>query len=629
MTGEGRTPPPLGSTSSASPPEGRPMNRSAPASTPRRVDAARHPRAFCPECIHDDQRMPCRAKRTQLAWSLGNKEDGDRSSIEALEKAAEALLLERGECLDANAGGEEDVWADFDAAHAADEGDDAADFCAGCPWEGERSVSLKGGATAMTCGHELDSLIRVYGVPKEIALRKVLSSGRCAGPGERLRSTDGDFGSAGKVHSPAMVLVLCVCMLGGLVVALRRREVGDRRRLALITVAAVGLAGLAGLGIYGGGLAEASAATPSDGGDSSVDRSDDMLHFRLCNRTVYIKDMPSSSYGSSGGADPTLPPWPPPRNTTARPSRGILVEHGKRYGRLGNWIAEFLNGLDMARERRAPLVLNARGFPMDEPLNQLFLGLKRDKLRELFGISFYEGDEPPDAGHGLRHTRPMELMQFGTSNMSSLPLADRADYRDYVIQQLYILTARHMEMFPESSGVEALCRSFPDEGGAIRSRRKGGVANITERFTVVHSRNLEGTGVKALRAAHEAYGVDPRVNIDYPSQFLKDVLGPLGLANESIVMITDGQNRNVTDRLLDDSTIDFHVSEGTAISDLMLGVLSTVFIGNPVSTFTTYIAAARYALGLGPTYLHARYDEERRVWTTFCDDEECFYRLHR
>jgi len=567
--------------------------------------------------------MPCRIKRSQLSWTLRNEAGGGGEPGD-FEDAAEALLLEGGECVDANAGGEEDIWADYpmadyDAFDAA-----TAHFCPHCPWDDGRIDSSRGGV-AMTCGHELDSLIRVYGVPKKIALRKVLSSGKCAAKsGERLRGPpNGAFGSAN------IILVLCVCSLGGLVAALTRRKVlGGRRHLALATIAAVGLAGLVGLGIHGARLAEASVEAKSDGG-TKINRTEDMLHFRLCNRTIYVKDMPESPYGPPGGADPALPPWPPPRNSTAHQASGILVEHRKRYGRLGNWIAEFLNGLDMARERRVPLVLNARGFPMDEPLNQLFLGLKREKLTELFGISFYEGDEPPAAGHGLRHTRPMALMQFGTSNTSGLPLTDRADYRHYVIQQLYILTARHMEMFPESAGVEALCRSLPDERGAIPSSLKGGVVNITERFTVVHSRNLEGAGVKALEAAHEAYGVDPRVNVDYPSQFLRDVLGPLGLANESIVMITDGQNKNVTDRLSDDATIDFHVSEGTPISDLMLGVLSTVFIGNPVSTFTAYIASVRYALGLGPTYLHARYDEERRAWTTFCDDEECFYRLHK
>ena len=57
--------------------------------------------------------------------------------------------------------------------------------------------------------------------------------------------------------------------------------------------------------------------------------------------------------------------------------------------------------------------------------------------------------------------------------------------------------------------------------------------------------------------------------------------------------------------------------------DMMLAILNDVFIGNPCSTFSIYIAQARYALGIGNSYLLRRDGDK---YETFCSsDEACFY----
>ena len=130
----------------------------------------------------------------------------------------------------------------------------------------------------------------------------------------------------------------------------------------------------------------------------------------------------------------------------------------------------------------------------------------------------------------------------------------------------------------------------------------------------------------------KSYGVDPRAMIEYPPALLIEILSPLGMSNNSILMISDGQNKSIPERLSSDPTIGPLFQEipqniRTKVSDMMLAILSSVFIGNPVSTFSHFIAQVRFALGLVPSYLHARRKDDGR-WETFCEDEKCFYELH-
>lgn len=159
---------------------------------------------------------------------------------------------------------------------------------------------------------------------------------------------------------------------------------------------------------------------------------------------------------------------------------------------------------------------------------------------------------------------------------------------------------------------------------------KLGMKEVTPKYTVIHSRTLEARAFeKGLRLAHVAFGVDSRVGLEYPVDLIGTILKPLGMQNSSILMITDGKNPSVAEQLSSDPVIGpyFQVvaSEiSTLAGDLMLAILSNVFIGNPCSTFSQYIAQVRYALGIGNSYIFSRRNGDE--WETFCSsDEACFY----
>ena len=57
--------------------------------------------------------------------------------------------------------------------------------------------------------------------------------------------------------------------------------------------------------------------------------------------------------------------------------------------------------------------------------------------------------------------------------------------------------------------------------------------------------------------------------------------------------------------------------------DITLAVMSNVFIGNPASTFSTFIAKSRLALGFGHNELYRAKDPDGK-WRTVCGDHCIF-----
>ena len=93
---------------------------------------------------------------------------------------------------------------------------------------------------------------------------------------------------------------------------------------------------------------------------------------------------------------------------------------------------------------------------------------------------------------------------------------------------------------------------------------------------------------------------------------------------------SDNQNIEAIQRLLDDPEIGPRivlVPEEAAWSggDMTLGVMSNVFIGNPASSFSGFVAKSRLALGKGHTYLFRARDNEGK-WSTVCGDSCVFYK---
>lgn len=365
--------------------------------------------------------------------------------------------------------------------------------------------------------------------------------------------------------------------------------------------------------------------------------------FALCGRTLRSEDVPRAP-PHGGGRSFGVQNWTRDlkRGVVLAPDvgghrmvDGVRVE--KVYGRTGNQIQEFFRAFDLARDRGGALVVHGEGFPLDLTLRQLYLGLDNATvLAEKFGVAFYEELEEVDRGN-LREVWMEEAYHY-VGKHEGYNLADAIEHRKYVIQELYRTTAREMELHPDSPGVATMCSSLHsffgrDDGMSADEdelRKLGVTKEITKKYTVIHSRKLEAMGARFMAKAHEVFGVDARAAMDLPPDLIRTILSPLGMDTSSVLMITDGQSKDPIDRLLADPHLGPHVqvvpSEiSTLTGDIMLAILADVFVGSPVSTFSMYIAQARYALGIGNSYLFHRRDAEGTGWETFCNDEACLY----
>ena len=142
----------------------------------------------------------------------------------------------------------------------------------------------------------------------------------------------------------------------------------------------------------------------------------------------------------------------------------------------------------------------------------------------------------------------------------------------------------------------------------------GILKEITKNYTVIHSRKLEGFGTKFMDKAHEVFGIDNRAAVDLPVDMIKSILAPLQMHEKRVLVITDSQSLAPIQRLSVDPALGPHVlvipkGISTLTGDIMLAILADVFIGNPVSTFSMYIAQARHALGIGKSYLFHQKNE--------------------
>ena len=143
-------------------------------------------------------------------------------------------------------------------------------------------------------------------------------------------------------------------------------------------------------------------------------------------------------------------------------------------------------------------------------------------------------------------------------------------------------------------------------------------------FSAVHSRSLEEEGVKLMNLASSHIGCDPRAAMEMEPEYVKAILKPLDMMNHPIVFMTDNQRPEILERLLADPDIGpnilFIPPEASWIGgDFTLATMASVFIGNPASSFSGFIAKSRVALGYNNNYLYRKKDETG-TWMDVCDD---------
>ena len=216
-------------------------------------------------------------------------------------------------------------------------------------------------------------------------------------------------------------------------------------------------------------------------------------------------------------------------------------------------------------------------------------------------------------------------------------LDEYIEYQCYILRSLYryyntglgYQARRNGRIVPTQNMCSVIDTIFGD--GAEYDNQS---SSSTIQYSVIHSRSEVGNSLKAVARRS---GTDPMASMIMEPEYIKSILRPLNMLSSPIVYIGDKKtNPDILDRLLHDEEIGPYIitslvpqdeddgSSSSIISwvggDITLGTMATVFIGNPGSTFSIFIAKSRLALGFGShtTYLFRKWEDSSGEWINSC-----------
>jgi hypothetical protein len=283
--------------------------------------------------------------------------------------------------------------------------------------------------------------------------------------------------------------------------------------------------------------------------------------------------------------------------------RILLVDEFFYYGRTGNQLIEFLSALHMARDMDMMLGITGDNWAVNA-LKGIWMINQNDTITKLWlhhletalCIKFFDSKSELDGLNTTLLNRPKDLFEYKTD----------APFNEYVSSTMHFI--RSLFLFEHvstrlCSGIDAI---FGNETRYVK-------------YTAIHSRNLEGAGPKMMQQFCKQHGCDPAGAIEMTPDYVKSILGPLGMLKHPIVLITDGQDASVVRRLIADPEIRplLHMipdEESWVGGDLTLAMMADIFVGVPVSTFSTFISKARLSLGFGHNYLYRTKNDDDGGW---------------
>ena len=292
----------------------------------------------------------------------------------------------------------------------------------------------------------------------------------------------------------------------------------------------------------------------------------------------------------------------------------------KAFGRTGNNLLEFLHAIQQARDNDIQLGVVVNSWAMDV-LSKMWMSIDsenwEEEFEQAFCVKIIHFPYWELLGWDVLRPNTKELFHY----TSKKPLGEYIDSQAFAIRALFRKSNEGAEGVDiNNNQVQDMCSGINAVFGEYRQ---------SAIYSVIHSRNLEGQPGKRLLANQaRRSGCDKMAALDMRPDYVKSILKPLGMMDYPIVFISDGQNPEILERLMSDPEIRPLIriipEESTWIGgDLAVAVMSNVFIGNPASSFSGFIAKARLALVFGHNYLY-RAKNENGEWVTVCGDT-CIY----
>mmetsp|Transcript_50117 Transcript_50117/g.106645 ORF Transcript_50117/g.106645 Transcript_50117/m.106645 type:complete len:453 (-) Transcript_50117:32-1390(-) len=307
----------------------------------------------------------------------------------------------------------------------------------------------------------------------------------------------------------------------------------------------------------------------------------------------------------------------PPEKTTL-----LLLEGVETFGRTGNNLIEFLHSVQYAKDNDFVVGIMMGSWPT-HLITNMWMAIRvgdmatwREFVEQAFCVKIIDSYAEAEQYEKLIRMETRDLFLYKHEG----PLNQYVEFQGHIIRSLY--------------------RSYND-GIGFNMRRKpvGDMCSVLDAmfgsekhsavYSVVHSRSLEGEpGLRLLGRIARNIGCDPVAALDMDPEYVKAILAPRGMLEHPILFITDHQRPEILEKLLADPEIgpNIHLIPDEASwvgGDITVAVMSNVFIGNPASSFSGFIAKSRVALGYDTNYLF-RKKTNKGEWVDVCD-ERCIF----
>jgi len=327
------------------------------------------------------------------------------------------------------------------------------------------------------------------------------------------------------------------------------------------------------------------------------------------------------------------------KSKTPQDTSLLLLEGVKTYGRTGNNLIEFLHAMQYAKDYGHTVAIKHGSWPIQRLITDMWMSVQDDvrsrhsserqeKMKEWytffeeqFCVQMISPEYDLSIYKDVIRMDTKDLFMFQHDNSIS-NFDEYVEYQGYLIRTLF----RH---YNKGYGVNLRNQPVKDMCSVLDTMFVNQDMN-TIKYSVIHSRSLEGEpGKFLLGRIAEFSGCDDQAALDMTPEYIKSILTETDMLNHPIIFITDGQRPEILERLLADPDIgpQIHlIPEETSWvgGDITIAITSTVFIGNPASTFSGFIAKSRVALGFDKSYLFRKKDGDTGKWTDVCG-RNCIY----
>ena len=296
----------------------------------------------------------------------------------------------------------------------------------------------------------------------------------------------------------------------------------------------------------------------------------------------------------------------------------LLMDYKSTLGRTGNRIRSFLHAFEIAHSMNLDVGIMKDSWAM-KLVTEMWWAIQdsnewKKQFEDAFCVKIFENKEELN---GWNITR-MTAKDLFYNDVKYDNISDKIEIQDDIIQTLFRSYNKGNGKDIKNEDVNDMCTVVD----GVLGEEKSSV------YSVIHSRTLESMGKGLLQRTSESTGCDPVAALLMEPDYVKSILAPIGMLDHPIIFISDGENPQVLQRLLEDPDIGPLIRAAPEESswlggDITAAIMSDAFIGNPASSFSAFIAKSRVAFGFNNTYLF-RARDENGGWKDVCD-ENCFY----